>query len=281
MFKRVTIVGLGLIGGSLALAIKKERLAKEVVGVSRRRSTIRKALARKIVDSATLDVRKGVKGSDLVILTTSVLKIIGIAKKISPWLSRGTILTDAGSTKREIVDKIGKVLPRGGVSFIGSHPLAGSEKAGIDHINGRLFKDAYCILTKTKKTDIKTLNKIKRFWRALGMKVETISPEKHDMLLSRLSHLPHVTAVALMNACGKKELCLAAGGLKDTTRIASSNPELWKDIFVTNRKNIANDISFLKKELSKIESALKKNDSARLLSLLSKAKVIRDSIQSS
>ncbi len=277
MFKRVTIIGLGLIGGSLALAIKKQRLAKKIVGVSKRRSTIRKALSSKIVDSATLDVKKGIKGSDLVILATSVLKIIDIAKKISPQLSKGAILTDAGSTKKEIVDEIEKILPRG-VSFVGSHPLAGSEKTGIDHINGRLFKGAYCILTKAKKTDIKTLNKVKRFWKALGMKVETMSPERHDKLFSRLSHLPHVTAAALMNACGKKELRLAAGGLKDTTRIASSKPELWKDIFTTNRKNILDDICLLKKELSKIENALKKNDSTRLLSLLKKAKTVRDSM---
>ncbi len=281
MFRRVTIIGLGLIGGSLAFAIKKEGLAKEVVGVSRRRSTIRRALARKIVDSATLDVKKGIKGSDLVILATSVLKIIDIARKISPYLSKSAILIDAGSTKKEIVNKIEKILPRGGVSFIGSHPLAGSEKAGIEHINKRLFKGAYCILAKTKKTDAKALNKAKRFWRALGMKVEVMSPEKHDRLLSRISHLPHVTATALMNACGKKELRLAAGGLKDTTRIASSKPGLWKDIFITNRSNIANDIGLLKKELSKIESALKKKDTARLMSLLRKAKSIRDIMQSS
>lgn len=277
MFKRVTIIGLGLIGGSLGLAIKEKRLAKEVIGVSRRQSTIRRALSLGIVDCATLDVKKGTKGSDLVILTAPVLKIIDIGKRISDSLKKGAIVTDSGSTKETIVRKLESSF-RDSVSFVGSHPLAGSEKSGLNYIDKDLFKGAYCILTKTNRTSPKTLGKIKKFWKLLGMKVEIMSPEEHDRIVSKLSHLPHAASVGLSNASGKLDLHLAAEGFKDTTRIAAGNPELWKDIFITNRKNIARDIRVLKKELSKIEETLKKNNSAGLLKLFRKAKAVRDSV---
>ncbi|MFC1624192.1 prephenate dehydrogenase [Candidatus Omnitrophota bacterium] len=278
MFKRVTIIGLGLIGGSLGLAIKDRRIAREVIGVSRRRSTIRRALSLGIVDSATLDIKKGVQSSDFVILAAPVLKIIDIAKLASGSLKKGAILIDAGSTKRSIVKEIEKALPST-VDFVGAHPLAGSECSGLSYADKDLFKGAYCILTKTKLTDPKVLRKVTRFWNKIGMRVVKMSPEKHDGIVSALSHLPHAVSVALSNACGKKDLHLAAGGFKDTTRIASSSPELWKDIFITNKKNIAGDIRLLKKELVKIETALKENDTLELLRLFRKAKAIRDSVR--
>ncbi len=278
MFNHVTIIGLGLIGGSLGLAIKKKRLAKKVVGVSRRRSTIQCALALGTVDKATLDLRKGVKGSDLVILTAPVLKIIDIAKRISSDLKKGIIVIDTGSTKKDIVKNIESILADS-VSFVGVHPLAGSERSGVMYAHKDLFKGAYCILIKTNRTNPKALSKVKKFCKALGMKVEIMSPERHDRVVSKLSHLPHAVSVALSNSCSnKKDLRLAAGGFKDTTRIASGSPELWKDIFITNRKNIGRDIRVLKKELSKIETALRKNSSAKLLKLFKRAKAIRDSI---
>ncbi len=277
MFKRVTIIGLGLIGGSLGLSIKKERLARNVIGVSRRKSTIQRALSLKTVDSATLDLAKGVKDADLVILTAPVLTIINIARQISKHLKKGAIVIDAGSTKSHIVKKVEAVFPRG-VSFVGSHPISGSEKSGVRFADSELFKGAYCILTKTSRTDSKALGKVKRFWAGLGMKVEIMSPDKHDKTISKVSHLPHAVSAALVNSCNKKDLHLIAGGFKDTTRIVSGSPELWKDIFVTNRKNMLSDIKIFKKELSRIEKALKKANSTELLKLLKKAKSIRDSI---
>ncbi len=277
MFKRVTIIGLGLIGGSVGLAIKKKRIAKKVVGVSRRKSTIRRALSLGVVNEVTLDVKKGIKGSDLVILTAPVLKIIDIAVSILPFLKKGAILIDAGSTKRDIVKRIESVLPSG-VHFVGSHPLAGSEQSGVIYADKDLFKGSYCILTKTPKTNIKALNKVKRFWNMVGSKVVVMPPEVHDKVVSGLSHLPHAASVALCNSSTKRNLHLAAGGFKDTTRIASGSPELWKDIFVTNKKNISRDIKTLKKELSKIEKALGKNDISTLIRLFKKAKSLRDSI---
>jgi len=278
MFRRVTIIGLGLIGSSLGLAIKQRHLAREIIGVSRKNATIRKALALKAVDKATLDVKKGVKCSDLIILAVPLLKIIDIAAKIKAGVKKGAIVIDAGSTKGDIVKNIEMILP-GGVNFVGSHPLAGSEKSGVFYAEKGLFKGAYCILTRTSRTNKKALGKVKRFWMSLGMKVEIMSPKRHDRLISRLSHLPHAVSVALSSSasCNKKDLRLAAGGFKDTTRIASGSPELWKDIFITNRKNISRDIRLFKKELSKIEKALKKGDAVMLLKLFKKAKCIRDS----
>ncbi len=260
MFKRVTIIGLGLIGGSLGLAIREKRLAERIIGVSRRPSTIRKAKAIKAVHATTLDIKKGVEGSDLIILAAPVLTIIKLAERISNCLKKGAIVIDAGSTKRHIVSKIESLLPQG-VSFIGSHPIAGSEKSGVGFADKDLFKGAYCILTKTERTNKKALNKIKRFWSRLGIKVEIMSPYAHDKVISRLSHLPHVTSVALANTCFKKDLRLTGGGFKDTTRIASGRPELWKDILVTNRSNILRDIKAHKRELSLISSALAKGNS--------------------
>ena len=277
MFKRITIIGLGLIGGSLGMVIKEKHLAGKITGVSRRRSTIVRALSLKAVDKVTLDMKRSVKDADLVIVAAPVLKIIDIAKVISKELKKGAIVTDAGSTKADIVKEVEKILPKT-VKFVGSHPLAGSEKSGIAFADKDLFKGAYCVLTKSNKTDSKAISKLKKFWTGLGMKVDIMSPDKHDKILSRLSHLPHASGTALCNACGKNDLYLSAGGFRDTTRIASGNPELWLDIFLTNRKNVARDIKNLKKELSKIEAALNKNNKTELLRLLRKAKIIRDSI---
>ena len=277
MFNRITIIGLGLIGGSLGLAIKEKHLAKELIGVSRKPSTIRRALSLGVVDTATCDVQKGIKGSDFIVLTTPVISIIAIARLISASVSQGVIVTDAGSTKEDIVKNLEGIFPEA-VHFVGSHPLAGSEKSGIIYANKDLFKGAYCILTKTAKTNPNALNKTSRFWNELGMKVEIMSSKRHDRIVSRLSHLPHAMAVALSSSCGKLDLHLAARGFQDTTRVSSGSPELWKDIFITNRNNIIRDIRILKKELSKIEMALEEKDDLRLLRLFKKAKIIRDSI---
>jgi prephenate dehydrogenase len=278
MFKRVTIIGLGLIGGSLALAIKEKKLAKEIIGVSRRKSTINQAIKNKIVDFATLDLEDGVRDSDLVIIATPVFKIARIAKQAVPFLKKGAILTDAGSTKKYIVKNIEKAGLKG-MHFVGSHPIAGSERSGIKSADKDLFKGAYCILTETRNVNPKAFSKVKKFWGDIGMKVRVMPVDAHDRLLSKISHLPHVAAVSLVNSIGRKGIDLAAGGFQDTTRIASGEPELWKDIFLTNKENIIKDIGLLKKELFKIEAALKSNNSQDLLRLLSRAKSIRDSLQ--
>lgn len=277
LFNKITIIGLGLIGGSLALAIKEKKLAKEIVGVSRRKSTVRRAAKEKIVDFATLDLKEGVRDSDFVIIAAPVLKIVKIAGIIAPFLKKGAIVTDAGSTKKYIVKGIEKIRLKGAY-FAGSHPVAGSEKSGIKSADKDLFKGACCIITETSNTNKKALGKIKRFWKALEMKVITMPLDRHDRLLSKISHLPHAVSVSLVNSAGRKDIGLAAGGFRDATRIASGEPGLWKDIFLTNRENLIKDIKVFEKELSRIETALKNNNSAHLLKLLNNAKVVRDSL---
>jgi prephenate dehydrogenase len=275
IFNRITIIGLGLIGGSLALAIKEKKLAKEIVGISRKKSTIDRAIKNKIVDSVTLDLKDGVRDSDLVIIAAPVLKIIDIAKRIAPFLKKGAVLTDAGSTKDHIVKSMEKNEFKG-VDFVGSHPIAGSEKSGIKYANKDLFKGTCCVLTKTKKTNPETVSRLKKLWTGLGMKVVVMSPEAHDKILSQISHMPHAVSASLVNSARKSGLKFTAGGFKDTTRIASGEPELWKDIFLTNRSNLIKDIEILKKELSGMQTALKNNNGAYLLKRLNNAKVIRD-----
>jgi prephenate dehydrogenase len=261
----------------LALAIKEKKLAREIVGVSRRKSTIKRAAKEKIVDFATLDLKEGVRDSDFVIIAAPVLKIVKIAEMIAPFLKKGAIVTDAGSTKRYIVESIEKIGLKAAY-FAGSHPIAGSEKSGIKYADKDLFKGACCIITDTRNTDREALGRIKRFWKALEMKVIIMPLDRHDRLLSKLSHLPHAVSVSLVNSAGRKDIALAAGGFRDTTRIASGEPGLWNDIFLTNRENLIKDIRVFKKELSKIETALKNNNGAHLLKLLSNAKSIRDSL---
>jgi len=275
MFKRITIIGLGLIGGSLALAIKEKDIAKKVVGISKRKSTIDFAVKKKIVDFATVNLKDGVKDSDLVIITTPVFKIADIARALAPFLKDSAILTDAGSTKKYIVKNI-ESLKGKSLNFVGSHPIAGSEKSGVKCADKGLFKGGYCVLTKTKNTNLKSLGKVKKFWERLGMKTAVMSPKEHDRLLSKISHLPHAVAASLVNAAGIGSLYLAAGGFRDTTRIASGEPELWKDIFLTNKENLVKDIKIFRKELLKIEAALKSDNSRDLMRLLSRAKSIRD-----
>ncbi len=277
MFKKITIIGLGLIGGSLGLAIKEKHLSDKVIGVSRRRSTLIKALSLKAVDSVTLDLKKAVSESDFIILCTPVDKVMKLTSLIAKFLKKGTIVTDAGSTKSDIVKHCEKAMPEG-VNFVGSHPLAGSEKSGLWHAEKDLFKDASCIVTRAKRTDSKALSKVNKFWKALGMKVENMSPDMHDKIVSKVSHLPHALSVALSNSCSKKDLKFASGGFKDVSRIASGSPELWKDIFKTNKKNLARDINLFKKQLLKLEKALKSKKDKELLKILDKAKTIRDSI---
>jgi len=277
MFKRVTIIGLGLIGGSLALAIKEKKLAKEVRGVSRRKSTIGFAAKNKIVDFATLDIEEGARDSDLLIIATPVLKIPAMAKAAAPFLKKGAIITDAGSTKARVSKDIKKAGLKG-MNFIGSHPIAGSEKSGIRSADKDIFKGAKCVMTRTKDTEPGAFNKLKKFWTKLGMRVIEMSPDSHDKRLSKISHLPHALSVSLVNSVGKNDLKLAAKGFRDTTRIASGEPELWKDIFLTNKDNLIKDIKRVKKELSRIEAVLRKNDEKGLLRLLAKAKTVRDSL---
>lgn len=273
--KRIAIIGVGLIGGSIGLDIRRKRLAGEVVGVGHRRSSIQKALKLKAIDRGTLDPAKGVAGADIVILATPILPMPELAAKMAPGLKRGCIVTDVGSTKLMITRKIERVLPRG-VYFVGGHPMAGSEKRGVDLARRDLFKRSICILTRTLGTNSGALITVRQLWRALGADVVVLSPKVHDRIASEISHLPHMLAFTMMNSVDKGSVSFASSSFRDTTRIASSDARIWRDIAVSNKDEIMRSISKFKRHLSSLEGMIKKEKLTALEKIFEQARVKRE-----
>lgn len=271
LFNKVVIVGTGLIGGSIALALKKNRLANEVIGVSRHKKSLLLAKRKGAIDRGSVSLGI-IKGADLLILATPVNTIINLAPKISRIVGRDCIVSDVGSTKEEIVSRLEKIFP----NYAGSHPLAGSEKRGIINAHPDLFKDSLCILTPTRNTNKKALNRLSLLWRRLGARTALLSPQAHDKILSFVSHLPHIVAFSLIGIIPRQYLRFASSGLKDTTRIAASEGELWADILLSNRKNIIKAIELLQANMSRIKSAIQKKDKKRSASIIKKAKIKRE-----
>jgi len=276
-FNKITIIGVGLIGGSIGLAIKKRRLAREVIGVFRRPSTLRRALKRAAIDSGTLDIKEGVSDADLVVIASPVLTIPDIARKALRFAKPGAIVTDVGSSKCWIVDKVERMAGRSRcAAFVGSHPMAGSEQAGVEAATSALFEGAPCIVTKTGRTDGRALRKIAAFWKSLGARVEVMSPLEHDKNVAFISHLPHIVAFGLAGAVPGDSLKYGAEGFKDTTRVASSDPGLWTDIFITNRAEILRSARLFERNYKEILKAISRSDYWKVVKLLAKAKAKRD-----
>lgn len=279
IFNKIAIIGVGLIGGSLGLAVKKKRLARVVVGIGRRTSSIRKALRRGAIDTGTKDPARGVDGADLVIIATPVCLISEFAKKISRSLKKGCMVTDVGSTKAEIVKALERILPKG-VEFVGSHPLAGSERRGVLFAEEDLFKGSIVIMTKTKRTKAPAIKKLDKFWRSLGVgRVVIKSPEEHDRIVAEISHLPHLAAVALINSAEKKSLEFASTGFKDTTRIAASDPEVWRDICLTNKKEILMSLDKYERCLLRLKAFIKSGKAEKLRKEFARSKGIREKLR--
>lgn len=274
-FKQITIIGVGLIGGSIGLAVKERRLAARIIGVTAHRSTLKKALKHQAIDSGTLDVRKSVLDSDMIILATPVDKILNTLEIIKPYLKKGCIVIDVASVKGVIVGAAEKIAGTK-VYFVGTHPMAGSEQRGIDKADGDLFKNVPCILTPTAKTNTKALRAIFNFWKAMGSKMYILSPSEHDKKICNISHLPHIVASALSLTLNPSSAKFASTGFRDTTRIASSDPGLWISILLANRGNVAKDIENYLSRLEEIRSSIVHKDKTRLKKLLLTAKKKRD-----
>lgn len=272
----VSIVGPGLIGGSIGLGLRKNRLAKSVIGVGHRRESLRKALKMGAIDQATLDIRNGVHEADIVILCTSVRLIPKMAARAIPAMKPGAILTDVGSTKRHIVKSVAAI-KRKNIAFIGGHPIAGSEQRGIGAARKELFKGCICILTPTNR-NARALRKIKSMWRGLGAEVHLLSPVEHDQTLAYTSHLPLLLAASLVNTVGPKRLPYSGPGFRDMTRIASSDPALWRDILLQNRRKVLGALTSFQKELRSLKSIINGRKQERLSSRLMRAKRMRDAI---
>ncbi len=271
-FKNITIIGVGLIGGSIGLAIKKRHPAKQVTGVFRRASTLRRALKCKAIDKGVMSVKDGVKGADLIILAAPVGIIPKLAPEVIKYAKKGAVITDVGSTKKWIVGQLEKLLRKDKpVFFVGSHPMAGSEHTGVEFARADLLKGSPCIVTRTSRTDKKSLNAVINFWESLGAKVEVMNPAGHDRSVSLISHLPHLVAFGLAGAVPEKDLIYAAEGFKDTTRVASSDPVLWADIFLTNKKEVIIAARVFEKYYKKIIKALSGSRYSEIVGLLKKA----------
>jgi len=238
MFKKVCIIGCGLIGSSIARGIKKNKLATKVVSSNRSNSTNKKVMRLKIVDQASSDTKKIVKGSDLIIIASPLSSYKNIILKIKSSLKNGAILTDVGSVKKNVTPLVEKNIPKN-ISWISSHPIAGTEESGPESGFSQLFKNKWCILTPGKQSNNKDIKLLEKFWKKLGSRVDVMDAKQHDYILSITSHMPHLIAYNIVNTAlkikKKKDRNIvkySAGGLRDFTRIAASNPVMWRDIFI-------------------------------------------------
>ncbi|MDP1853944.1 MAG: prephenate dehydrogenase/arogenate dehydrogenase family protein [Candidatus Omnitrophota bacterium] len=276
LFNRIGIVGLGLIGGSLGMAIRKNAVGSEIVGVTRKKRTLDAALKLGAIDCGSLDF-KILSNCDLIILATPVKTIIELLGQIKPYIKRGAVISDVGSTKFEIVKAAQRTLPKG-IDFIGSHPLAGSEKRGIDNATAELFNDSLCILTPAKVNIQANTRKLKLFWKKVGAKVKILEPKTHDRIIAATSHLPHLAAFGLIGSLPESYLGYAGSGLRDTTRIASSDPLLWTEIFLTNRQAILKSIKAFQKQICEFSILIRKKDGRRLFTRIRNIKSKRDKL---
>jgi len=285
-FKQVAIVGVGLIGGSLGMILRRKALADHVVGIGRSVGNLKTAVELGAIDRYVADPREGVQGADLVILATPVDTYDRHLKEWAHCLAPGSIVSDVGSVKGMLVEQSEAAMPAG-AHFVGAHPIAGKEKTGVAAGSDQLFKGARCILTPTKRTDPQALERIKQLWEETGSILLTMDPYLHDQILGAVSHLPHVAAFALMNALSDvRDHRLAAldlaghsgGGLRDTTRIAASSPEMWRDIFLWNRDNLVSYIDDYQRALEELKRLIKAGDAAGIEKALERAKGEREKL---
>jgi cyclohexadieny/prephenate dehydrogenase len=280
-FNRVTIVGPGLLGASIAMSLKKKGIAGEIWVWLRNKQKKELCDKSEWCDRALVDLQDAVSDSDLVILCTPVELILDQLTTVSDWLKPGCIVTDVGSLKKGICQRADEVFRDKQIYFVGSHPMAGSEKTGMKYASPSMLEKKNCIVTPTDKTNSKYLNKISRMWKMLEMKVTHKTPDLHDEIVGWISHLPHLIASVLINTVGEKDptwMDLSGNGLKDTTRIASGNPTMWKEILIGNRKNLNISIDHLIENLNDMKVALASEDSGKINKLLDSAKIKRDQL---
>jgi len=278
-FAQITIVGVGLIGGSIGLAAKARGIACQVVGVGRAARNLSRAAELGALDSFTTDLAEGVKSADLVVVCTPVDRIAEMILTAASHCKLGTIFTDAGSTKVGIVNAIQRTILEG-MHFVGSHPLAGSEKVGVEHARANLFEDRVTVVTPTPRTDEPACSAVIGFWTALGSRVLRMTPEEHDEDLAVTSHLPHAVAAAVAGSTSRDLLPLTAGGFRDVTRIAAGDPELWAAIFLANRDALRLALATFSERMTEFRQLLEAGDGAGLVRWLAEGKQVRDALGS-
>jgi prephenate dehydrogenase len=280
-WQKVTVAGVGLLGGSLGLALKQRGLARLVHGYVRRASSVQTCEKLGVVDRATQDLLEAVDGADLIVLCTPLAQMRELAQRMLPALRRGALVTDVGSVKASVVNQLEPIIAAGGAAFIGSHPMAGAEKMGPNAAQAGLYVNAACVITPTPASEPKVVEAIQGLWTSVGARVLTLSPELHDEFVSRSSHLPHVVAADLANyvlspAYPREQALLCANGFRDTTRVASGSPEMWRDIALANRKNLARVLGVFIEDLQELQLALERSDTRTIEEFFETAKHRRD-----
>lgn len=282
-FKKAAIIGVGLIGGSLAIVLKKKGLADTIVGIGRGTANLEAAVRLGIIDSFSFDFKEGIEGADLVVIATPVLKIADTIRKARPYLKKGSIVTDVGSVKKAVIEEVTPLMPEG-VHFVPGHPIAGTENSGAEAAFPELFMERKCILTPAPSTDPAALDTIKTLWEEAGSVVSVMDADVHDRILAAVSHLPHMIAYTLVNSVADVEgrgvdaISYSAGGFRDFTRIASSSPEMWSDICAMNRDSIVEMIEGFQKRLEGLKAQIKNGDLDSVRKDFERAKNVRDSL---
>lgn len=277
-YRKVAIVGVGLIGGSIGLTLRQRGLAAEVVGIGRRQASLDKALGCGAVDRATIDCAEGLADAEVVVVATPVESTAELVCRAVELATDTALITDVGSTKALICQEIETRLPEAAQKFVGSHPLAGDHRTGPEHARSDLFEDKTVVTTPTKSTPQTLVAQVESFWKSLGAQVVRMSPGEHDEALAATSHLPHLVASALAAATPEDWLPLAATGWADATRIAAGDPELWTQIFSQNHAAVLQALDRLDDALSEIRTALTDENWTDLQKTLQQAKRIRDAL---
>jgi prephenate dehydrogenase len=277
---RLAIVGVGLLGGSVAKAARAQAIAREIVGVGRDERRLRPAVADGTLDRATTDLADGVAGADRIVLAATVAVNEVLLPVVWRSAAAGAIITDVGSTKRSIVAVAERLAPaRRDVQFVGSHPMAGSEQSGYAVARADLFRHATVVVTPSESTEPATVKSVGELWTALGARVVTLDAETHDRAVAAISHLPHVVAWALVDAVARFEpdaFAIAARGFKDTTRIAAADPDVWREILLGNRDAVLASVAAFRGALDELERRLVDADAAGLTALLARLKSARE-----
>lgn len=280
-FERISIIGLGLMGGSFAMALKNKGFKGEIIGYDTSKSSMEVALEEKAIDYLATTPGQAVKGADLVVIAVPIGHYAAILKEICHFLPKNCIVTDVGSVKTEVVKMAKKFLPED-VEFIGGHPMTGSERSGFQAGNPFLYENAYYFITANENTKRHTVKKLEKIVKGIGAYPVILNEGEHDIIVSRISHLPHVIATILVNLMDKNKgisyLPFIGGGFRDTTRIASGNPQMWRDIFMMNKSEVLKNIKSFGMMLKEFQTLLEKEEEEPLMQYLENAKIIRDSI---
>ena len=282
MIQRLAIVGVGLLGGSVAKAARSGGLAREIAGVGRDEARLGTALRDGALDRVTTDLEAGVRDADFVLLAVPVLAVETLLPRVWWAAPDGATVTDVGSTKTGIVRVADQLAARRSLAFVGGHPMAGSERSGYGVARADLFRAATVIVTPTDRTEPRAVKAVTEFWEAMGARVSALDAETHDQAVAAISHLPHLVACALVDGVARFEpaaLELAARGFKDTTRIAASDPDVWAEIFLANRAALATSLDAFRRALAELERCITRGSAAELRTALERIKTAREEMR--